>query len=429
MFPRLVIDAGAGQRDHRGRAVHQRGGGRRAGRAGARAAGRSRRPGCGTWPSTSSGQQVWQIASQAASAERDSTTLMGAVALGGDYARVRTDTVLAGQGASARQIAVFFAERTRCTTSAPSRTRRTPHHQRPAVQGRRRRAVAQRLHRPHRDRPRGQGGERVPDQPQPHAERRGVGGERAEPGHRDQRREVQPRHPRSARSTRSSGSTSRAVACRRSSPSGSSCSGSSTRCSTSCRRRPLVPELRAPGRRQARPEGRVMPTAVRVGLLADLAPGDGPAGRCRRARRRARAHRRRRLRHRRHLQPRRRLAAARARCCVEDREIECWKHGSTFSLETGEPQTLPATQPVPVYEARVEDGEIVVVVRGSSDARRRRVRATRSQPMTVLEISGLRASAGGNEILHGIDLTVVLGRGPRRDGPERRRQVARSPAS
>ena len=47
---------------------------------------------------------------------------------------------------------------------------------------------------------------------------------------------------------------------------------------------------------------------------------------------------------------------------VEDREIECWKHGSTFSLETGEPQTLPATQPVPVYEARVEDGEIVVVV-------------------------------------------------------------------
>jgi nitrite reductase/ring-hydroxylating ferredoxin subunit len=29
---------------------------------------------------------------------------------------------------------------------------------------------------------------------------------------------------------------------------------------------------------------------------------------------------------------------------------------------TGEPQTLPATQPVPVYEARVEDGQIVVIV-------------------------------------------------------------------
>jgi Fe-S cluster assembly protein SufD len=56
------------------------------------------------------GQQVWQIASQAAVGERDSTTLMGAVALGGDYARVRTENVLDGQGASARQIAVFFAE-------------------------------------------------------------------------------------------------------------------------------------------------------------------------------------------------------------------------------------------------------------------------------------------------------------------------------
>lgn len=47
---------------------------------------------------------------------------------------------------------------------------------------------------------------------------------------------------------------------------------------------------------------------------------------------------------------------------AEEREIECWKHGSTFSLVTGEPQTLPATQPVPVYDVRVEDGEIVVVV-------------------------------------------------------------------
>ncbi len=45
---------------------------------------------------------------------------------------------------------------------------------------------------------------------------------------------------------------------------------------------------------------------------------------------------------------------------VEEREIECWKHGSTFSLETGEPQSLPATQPVPVYEVVVKDGEVVV---------------------------------------------------------------------
>ena len=35
---------------------------------------------------------------------------------------------------------------------------------------------------------------------------------------------------------------------------------------------------------------------------------------------------------------------------TEEREIECWKHGSTFSLKTGEPQSLPATKSVPVYD-------------------------------------------------------------------------------
>ena len=44
----------------------------------------------------------------------------------------------------------------------------------------------------------------------------------------------------------------------------------------------------------------------------------------------------------------------------DDREIECPKHGSTFSLTTGDPQTLPATQPVPVYEVRVEGDDVVV---------------------------------------------------------------------
>jgi Fe-S cluster assembly protein SufD len=56
------------------------------------------------------GPRVWQIGSQSAVGERDATTVMGTVALGGDYARVRTDNVLVGAGASARQIAVFFAE-------------------------------------------------------------------------------------------------------------------------------------------------------------------------------------------------------------------------------------------------------------------------------------------------------------------------------
>ena len=47
----------------------------------------------------------------------------------------------------------------------------------------------------------------------------------------------------------------------------------------------------------------------------------------------------------------------------DELEIECWKHGSTFSLETGEPQSLPATKSVPVYDVKVVDGDVVVTVR------------------------------------------------------------------
>ncbi len=46
----------------------------------------------------------------------------------------------------------------------------------------------------------------------------------------------------------------------------------------------------------------------------------------------------------------------------DEREIECPKHGSTFSLLTGEPITLPATQPVPVFRTEVDDGKVTVYV-------------------------------------------------------------------
>jgi len=45
---------------------------------------------------------------------------------------------------------------------------------------------------------------------------------------------------------------------------------------------------------------------------------------------------------------------------VDDGTIECWKHGSLFSLSTGEPQTLPATQSVPVYDVTVEGDDVLV---------------------------------------------------------------------
>ena len=43
---------------------------------------------------------------------------------------------------------------------------------------------------------------------------------------------------------------------------------------------------------------------------------------------------------------------------IDDCTIECWKHGSTFDLRTGKPETLPATRPVPVYEVSVTDGKL-----------------------------------------------------------------------
>jgi 3-phenylpropionate/trans-cinnamate dioxygenase ferredoxin component len=45
---------------------------------------------------------------------------------------------------------------------------------------------------------------------------------------------------------------------------------------------------------------------------------------------------------------------------VFDDEVECPRHGSAFDLVTGEPRALPATQPVPVYQTKVEDGTVFV---------------------------------------------------------------------
>ncbi len=47
----------------------------------------------------------------------------------------------------------------------------------------------------------------------------------------------------------------------------------------------------------------------------------------------------------------------------DELELECPKHGSAFSLLTGEPSTLPATTPVDVYDASVINGQVVVTQR------------------------------------------------------------------
>ena len=49
---------------------------------------------------------------------------------------------------------------------------------------------------------------------------------------------------------------------------------------------------------------------------------------------------------------------------VDECEIECPRHGSTFDLLTGQPCSLPATHPVAVYEVLVADGTVSVLLGG-----------------------------------------------------------------
>ncbi len=56
------------------------------------------------------GMATWQIGYQQAVGQRDSTMQMFTVALGGDYARMRAEVRLEGQGASAQQVALYFAD-------------------------------------------------------------------------------------------------------------------------------------------------------------------------------------------------------------------------------------------------------------------------------------------------------------------------------
>jgi Fe-S cluster assembly protein SufD len=54
------------------------------------------------------GDSVWQITSQVAEGDADSTIVASTAALGGDYARVRTDCRLAGAGASGDLVSLYF---------------------------------------------------------------------------------------------------------------------------------------------------------------------------------------------------------------------------------------------------------------------------------------------------------------------------------
>jgi 3-phenylpropionate/trans-cinnamate dioxygenase ferredoxin subunit len=45
---------------------------------------------------------------------------------------------------------------------------------------------------------------------------------------------------------------------------------------------------------------------------------------------------------------------------VDGDTLECWAHGSAFSLTTGRPLNLPAYEPVPVYAVTIEGDDVLV---------------------------------------------------------------------
>ncbi len=47
---------------------------------------------------------------------------------------------------------------------------------------------------------------------------------------------------------------------------------------------------------------------------------------------------------------------------AEECEIECLRHGSTFSLLDGEPQSLPATRPITLVPLEVDADGVWVVI-------------------------------------------------------------------
>jgi nitrite reductase/ring-hydroxylating ferredoxin subunit len=44
--------------------------------------------------------------------------------------------------------------------------------------------------------------------------------------------------------------------------------------------------------------------------------------------------------------------------------VRCPWHGTEFNVKTGEALRGPGTDPVPIYEVRVEDGEVSIAARG-----------------------------------------------------------------
>ena len=306
------------------------------------------------------GPRVWQIASQVARAGASSSTLVANVALGGDYARVRTDARLDGKGAAGDQLAAYFGEgdqmhdfRTLQDHAAPKTTSDLLF--KGAVEGRAR-SVYSGLIRVRKEAPGTSAfqtnrnlklsdaawADSVPNLEIDTNDVRCSHASTVGPIDAEQRFYLESRGvpPERAEELIVNGFFSEVL-----------------------ERLPvkaMVEPLRAADRGQARAEARGMtierlcsvqdlPTARRAcsswatprsascaSSIAIFAIGDTCS----------------------HAE----ISLSEGEVLVDECEIECWKHGSSFSLETGEPLTLPATQPVPTYPVRIDDGDVYVEV-------------------------------------------------------------------
>jgi len=45
---------------------------------------------------------------------------------------------------------------------------------------------------------------------------------------------------------------------------------------------------------------------------------------------------------------------------VEGDTLECWAHGSAFSLRSGKPLNLPAYEPVPVFVVTIDGDDVLI---------------------------------------------------------------------
>ena len=281
-------------------------------------------------------------------------------ALGGDYARTRTDCRLVGRGATGNlRRRVLRRGRPDARLPHVPGPPRARHHERPAVQGRGRRPVPLGLHRAH---PRA-------------ARRRGA----PTPSRPTATSSCPTTRGPSRCPTSRSRTTTCAAATRR--PSGPidedqrfylESRGVPPDGGRAAHRRRLLRRGARTAAGRGRAPSRCEPRLVerrqrRGGADEHRGAAAAPSTTSRPARRGAStsarsaspgAHRRRLLRHRRRC-THQDFSLSEGEVDEDEREIECWKHGSTFSLETGEPQSLPATKPVPVYDVRVDGDDVL----------------------------------------------------------------------